>query len=195
MGSYGEDYMRYFTIKDARSAARWESSYSYRTAERILKEESKTFHRYKTYDIFLSHAFSDADIVLGIKKILEKEGFTVYVDWIDDPHLDRSNVTKEVAEHIRQRMKSCGHLVYATSENARDSKWMPWELGFFDGLKPGHVAILPLMEEESGDFKGREYLSLYPVLGKGLPIDMYSAPRRGIEIFDGETTEYFKAAA
>lgn len=187
--------MRHFTLNDARRAARWDNDYFNRSAQKILEEYGRKFNKYEEYDIFLSHAFADAELILGAKNILEKEGFKVYIDWIDDFDLDRANITEEGAERIRERMKSCKHLVYVTSKNARYSKWMPWELGFFDGQKPDKVAIFPLLDNESDYFKGREYLSLYPILGKGLPLDMISAPRRGIEIFDGVSTKYFRAAA
>ena len=39
---------------------------------------------------------------------------------------------------------------------------MPWELGYFDGLK-SLTAILPIAEKENTqEFNGREYLGLYP---------------------------------
>ena len=40
---------------------------------------------------------------------------------------------------------------------------MPWECGYFDALRH-RVAILPLVatNASSNDFRGREYLSLYP---------------------------------
>ena len=38
---------------------------------------------------------------------------------------------------------------------------MPWELGFFDGFKQ-NVAILPVLTDDEKEFKGQEYLSLYP---------------------------------
>jgi len=38
---------------------------------------------------------------------------------------------------------------------------MPWELGFFDGHN-GNVAILPVLTDAEQEFKGQEYLSLYP---------------------------------
>jgi hypothetical protein len=103
-----------------------------------------------------------ADLVLGAKQILEDLGHTVYVDWIGDPELDRNNVNRETAAVLRNRMKSCGSLVYLHSENSPSSKWMPWEMGFFDGHN-GNVAILPIVPDNTGDsFKGQEYLSLYP---------------------------------
>ncbi len=39
---------------------------------------------------------------------------------------------------------------------------MPWELGYFDGLRRGHVGILPIVQSPSAGFNGQEYLGLYP---------------------------------
>lgn len=182
--------MRYFTVRDARNATASEI----RTAKTILSEGMREYRASKSYDIFLSHSFSDADLILGVKKLLEREGFSVYVDWIEDPQLDRNNVTKETAQHIKDRMNTCKQLVYATSENAKHSKWMPWELGYFDGRKSGQVSILPLLESEYADFKGQEYLSLYPVLRKGTPY-LGEASRGGIEAYDGKIAKRYSRIA
>lgn len=65
-----------------------------------------------SFDIFLSHAMRDAGIILGIKYILEASGRTVYIDWLDDPDLNRESVSGETAEKLRARMKQCGSLFY-----------------------------------------------------------------------------------
>ncbi|MDP2161789.1 MAG: hypothetical protein Q8K02_14995, partial [Flavobacterium sp.] len=40
------------------------------------------------------------------------------------------------------------------------SKWMPWELGYFDGIK-GTVAVLPISRTSKSSFQGSEYLGIY----------------------------------
>lgn len=86
----------------------------------------------------------DKEVVKGLYNTLTEQGFSVYVDWIVDPDLNRSFVTKESAEKIRKRMDQSRSLLYAISTNAEMSKWMPWELGYVDGI-PGHkCAILPV---------------------------------------------------
>lgn len=113
------------------------------------------------FDIFLSHSFSDKAVVLQLISELEAYGYTVYVDWIVDPDLDRSYVNESTANKLRQRMKQCKSLLYATTENASNSKWMPWELGYKDGNN-GKAAILPIKKDQ--DFDGQEYLGIYPII-------------------------------
>tara|TARA_R110002050_G_scaffold293609_2_gene450209 strand:+ start:261 stop:839 length:579 start_codon:yes stop_codon:yes gene_type:complete len=129
-------------------------------APQILNE---SFNIDKEYDIFLSHSYLDKEEIASLKIYLEDFGFTVYVDWIDDYQLNHNSVTKETAERIRYRMQNCKSLVYAFSRNSSLSKWMPWELGYFDGIK-GRVAVLPISDNESDSFNGTEYLGIYPYI-------------------------------
>ena len=93
-------------------------------------------------------------------------GNYVYVDWIVDAQLDRTNVTKDTCQGIKERMNQCRSLFYATSKAASNSKWMPWELGYMDG-KTTKCAILPIMKEtHQTTYKGQEYLSVYPYVQK-----------------------------
>lgn len=139
-----------------------QKSYSAKTASDILNESRDAFNRFKTYDIFLSHSYQDAEVILGIKKTLEEEGYEVYVDWIEDKQLSRENVNAQTANQLRTRMKSCRSLFFVTTDNSVDSKWMPWELGYYDGYK-GKVAILPINNSpyQKDSFEGQEYLGLY----------------------------------
>jgi len=140
------------------------------SAETILRKTAAEFSAAETYDIFLSHSYSDAGKILKVKTLLENMGFSTYVDWVDDRQLDRSRVTKKTAELLRVRLKSCKSLFFVTSDNSTNSKWMPWELGFFDALK-GYVAILPILEDDrsTNTYEGQEYLGLYPYVTKDKP--------------------------
>lgn len=119
------------------------------------------------FDIFLSHSFLDKDEVLGLYRELTEMGFSVYVDWIVDSELDRTNVTKATAELIRNRMKNSRSLLLAISTNAKMSKWMPWELGFVDG-NTGRCAIVPVSKDNLtlSTFDRAEYLKLYPYVDR-----------------------------
>ena len=163
--------MALFTEDEVRKRAKEEVPFL-KTAASMLNEsvtESiKELQRYpsKQYDIFLSHSIKDAELILGIKKICEDLGYSVYVDWIEDSQLDRSEVTKHTADILRKRMMSSKSLFYVTTGNAENSKWMPWECGYFDGLK-GKVAIVPIKKYSYDDeYIGQEYLGLYPYVVK-----------------------------
>jgi hypothetical protein len=137
-----------------------------KSARGMLAEQARAFDAALTYDIFLSHSFNDAEAIYGLKRMIEALNLRVYVDWIDDPTLDRGQVTVKTAAVLRERMKSCSSLVYAHSANSSNSVWMPWELGYFDGIKPQQVWILPLVTNDDSEFKGQEYLGLYPPVEK-----------------------------
>lgn len=161
--------MAYFTKSEARTAAArsrgLQKSFG-STPGRILKESVTAATAADSFDVFLSHSIADAEIVLGIKQILEESGLKVYVDWVEDAQLDRRAVTKETAAVLRQRMRQSKSLIYLSSENSSSSKWMPWELGYFDGFKPDGVAIMPVLDSPIDSFKGQEYLGLYPIVQK-----------------------------
>lgn len=136
-------------------------------AQQTLRTQAK---RTGPFDIFLSHAKLDEVMIVGVKETLERlTGLTVYVDWIDDPQLNRARVTSATADTIRTRMLQCRALVYATSPAATNSKWMPWELGYFDGKKgPEYVSIMPILESSNDSFTGLEFLGLYDKIEKVL---------------------------
>lgn len=150
------------TIRARAKQEKSRSTYIYKSNNQILSESAANFSKYKTYDIFLSHSSKDAELIFGVKVTLEDLGYSVYVDWVDDPQLDRSQVNETTAELLRERMDASKSLFYVTTENAESSKWMPWECGYFDGVKD-KVAILPVKQYSyDNEYKGQEYLGLYP---------------------------------
>lgn len=156
--------MAFFTKTEARSiAANFRRT---RTAQSVLNEAMEQYKEHDEFDVFLSHSINDSDLVLGVMLILEKQGLRVYVDWIIDQQLNRDSVNKHTAAILRKRMKQSKSMMYIATDNSPKSKWMPWELGFFDGYKPGQVAILPLLDDENEKFQGQEYLGLYPLVTK-----------------------------
>lgn len=159
--------MAYFTIGDARRAyGRIEGNRTLRNAVQQLNEQAASVRTTEHFNIFLSHCVADAELILGVKRLLEEEGHKVYVDWIVDKQLDRGNVSPDTANTLRERMRASDSMLFATSESSPTSKWMPWELGYFDGLRQGRIAVLPLVAAEGESFKGQEYLGLYPVVEK-----------------------------
>ena len=137
-----------------------------RVPGQVLREEARAIRSTSTFDVFLSHSYDDAEVILGVKKIMESLGLRVYVDWIDDAGLDRGQVTRSTAAILRMRMRASLSLVYAHSASSGDSNWMPWELGYFDGFKPGCLWLLPIVTNYDSEFNSQEYLGLYPTVDK-----------------------------
>lgn len=146
-------------------------SYDFLNENRMLKSANSIYaSEYDSFDIFLSHSYNDRQVIPALKQELESFGYKVYVDWITDRLLSRNNVTKETAAILQKRMQQSKCLIYATSENSSSSRWMPWELGYFDGIKDKMVGILPIKKYENmfqDNFKGEEYLGLYYYIDKG----------------------------
>lgn len=112
------------------------------------------------FDIFLSHSSLDQLQVLGIYTLLRTRGYSVYLDQICDPLLNRAHVTRATARVLRYRIAQSRSLFVATSSNATNSRWVPWELGFMDGWN-AKAAVLPILPSGTVSFKGQEYFELY----------------------------------
>ncbi|SDZ87385.1 hypothetical protein SAMN05660964_00479 [Thiothrix caldifontis] len=152
-----------FTEANARNRAKIaERAYGKNTYELLREKTYKSLHIEK-HDIFMSHAYTDREIILGITLLLEDLGYTVYLDWRDDPYLDRSQVSKQTASKLKIRMKASRCLFYSTTSSASTSKWMPWELGFKDGDNK-RSAILPIAYSPTSSYEGQEYLGIYPYI-------------------------------
>ncbi|AGK53180.1 TIR domain-containing protein [Bacillus sp. 1NLA3E] len=153
---------RKFAEEELRNIAK-NSKGLYETSSKILKSFAAQHNATKQYDIFLSHSFQDAEVIHGLKIFIEsKFNLSVYVDWLDTPELDRSNVTKTTANKLREVMKNCKSMLVAYSESVPESRWVPWEVGYFDSVK-ARIAVLPISKYrvDSESFEGQEYLGLY----------------------------------
>ncbi|NMQ05559.1 hypothetical protein E4Q08_09920 [Candidatus Accumulibacter phosphatis] len=95
----------------------------------------------RIYDVFLSHRRENEALVTELNDYIENElHFEAYVDWKDSSsdHLDREHVTAGTANYLRTIMRHSCSLIFVVGENAGESRWTPWELGFFGfPLKPG----------------------------------------------------------
>lgn len=162
MALFRESTVRDYARKALNADRIRRNAYNLRKSEDLILESVTAATSVDHFNMFLSHTIRDAEIVLGMKEILAEMGYKVYIDWIDDPQLDRRNVNKNTADKIRARMHQCDSLFFVTTQNTVDSKWMPWECGYFDGIK-SKVAIVPVVGYSSDEkYRGQEYLGLYP---------------------------------
>ena len=110
---------------------------------------------------FLSHSSKDEELVTGAIRILEVHGATVYIDK-KDPTLP-PYTTEETATKLKARINQSKRFVLLASENSKESKWVPWELGIADGSKSRtQIALFPAVEEAYNTaWTSWEYLGLY----------------------------------
>lgn len=156
--------MAYITKSEARAAGA--NAARFRNAQSVLAVALDSYKENDQFDVFLSHSSDDVELVLGVMSLLQEQGLKVYVDWVVDTLLERNLVNRNTANILRNRMKQSHSLIYLATGNATHSKWMPWELGFFDGFKTDRIAILPIVNSANEAFEGQEYLSLYPKVSK-----------------------------
>lgn len=132
----------------------------------LLNEHMEKQASVANYDIFLSHAYDDRELVLGVTLMIEDLGCSVFLDWRDDPSLDRKRVTSATAAKLREKMRASKCLFYSITPNAPESAWMKWELGFKDGHN-NRAAILPVIDSLTDNYGGQQFLGIYPYVAGG----------------------------
>jgi hypothetical protein len=117
------------------------------------------------FDIFLSYSSQDSVAVLGLYHWLTSRQYAVYLDCFD-PLLNPKVVNRATATILRRRMIQSRSLFVATSQNSPSSQWVPWELGFTDGLT-NKAAALYIAPQWNGKFGRQSYFELYPEVSQG----------------------------
>lgn len=130
---------------------------------RILDENLKFKKRQEldSYDVFISYSWKDRSFAYKVVELLENCSYTVYVDY-NDFKLDRSKVDEDTVKRLIEKMKKCKGLLYLYSPSSSVSKWCPWEVGVFSGIKNFRCANLPIVDKCTDEYKNQEYLELYP---------------------------------
>ena len=119
------------------------------------------FDSTNTYDVFISYSWNDRKFAETVVGLLKKCGYTVYIDY-SEQKLDRKSVDSTTAQRLIDKMKRCRALLFLYSPGSSVSKWCPWEIGVFSGLRNLRCANLPVVDKDGDNFKNREYLELYP---------------------------------
>lgn len=145
-------------IRSFRNTTDWER----RSITESLKNFSKE-NKYGKITIFLSHKHDELEELDGAIQFLKSFGVEVYVDWDDDKMPEKtSGIT---AARIKGKIKDCHKFILLASEGAIGSKWCNWELGHGDAEKYiNHIALLPLRNSFSNEYRGSEYLQIYPYI-------------------------------
>ncbi len=140
----------------------------------ILNEarvQTRHFSETNRLSIFLSHKHNELEYLERVRYVLESLNASVYVDWAD-PSM-KHPTDRKTAETLKRKIKQYDKFIFIASDAAIASKWCNWEIGYGDAHKyeKDKIALFPIKQDDR-EWKGNEYLRLYP----------------SIEYFDGTTT-------
>ena len=97
--------------------------------EILSKNQTLLYHN---FDIFLSHSSRDEKELLKIKSILNKQGYTVYIDWVNDRKmLNRANQDENTWNALFLRMDQSCRLLYVMTDNCISSESTQKEVEYF----------------------------------------------------------------
>lgn len=152
--------MSYLSLNQIQNAARFPNVRQKNLERKMLTAKTT---------VFLSHSHKDADIVESAVAFLLAVGVLVYVDSLDPTMPQTTSV--ETAAKVKDRIVECQKFVVLLSENSKDSKWVPWELGYADGKKANrNIAVMPIKRSSytsDSEFNGLEYMGLYQRISIG----------------------------
>ncbi len=85
----------------------------------------------KSFDLFISHSFSDQTQIISLFKFLNKKGMVCYCDWTsDNDFLKRNMAGKYTEEVLKKRIVQSKYVLYVNSKNAAQSQWVNFELEY-----------------------------------------------------------------
>ena len=93
----------------------------------------------------------------------------VYIDWLDQEMPQKTS--PETAKKLKEKIREHDKFVMLATKNSKESKWVPWELGFADEVKGmQNIAVLPV-SASSASYEGTEFVGIYPVIRKSFASD------------------------
>ena len=152
---------------------------------RVMLNEMYHSDRKKT-TVFFSHKHSDLEELRQIIGFLEKE---YDIDgYIDSKDRDMPNhISEETALRLKTKIKMYEKFILLATNDAIKSCWCNWELGLGDAYKyKDNIAIFPVNDFGS-EYKGNEYLEIYPHIVERKSGDKYND---GTQIIPGYYVRY-----
>lgn len=116
--------------------------------------------------VFISHQQKDKNAARMIANYLISCGIDVYFDEYD-LNINRNN-PHSVVNAIKAGLNKSTHLMCLLSENALQSKWVPWEVGY--GYEHNVFGVLL---KEVAYSKLPEYLQVVPIYNQHEELDSY----------------------
>lgn len=113
--------------------------------------------------IFLSYRHEDKDKVVPIVNWLQSKGVSVYIDYLDNELIGKSDV--DAAKILRSRIQQSDKFILLATYNIKESKWVPWELGLGDGFD-GYKNVIRLPLTSTGTWSSKDYYDIYGYIYK-----------------------------
>lgn len=152
--------MSYYTEKQIRAFG--SSQENVRLAESALR---KAITNVDAPHVFLSHSHQDKELARSAKTMLARFGMGAYIDW-EDPEMLAATSTL-TARSLKAKIRRSSKFVMLASVSGLRSLWVPWELGYADGVKQlSDIAIFPAAND-TGEWPGNEYVGLYSCIEFG----------------------------
>jgi len=111
---------------------------------------------------FLCHSHNDLQLVKGLIVLFKEAGVELYIDWQDTSMPNSPNAT--TAKKIQLKIRESDLFIFLATENSKNSRWCPWEIGFADSSAK-KIYIIPT--HDTNNYYGNEYLELYPRIDEG----------------------------
>lgn len=126
------------------------------TPQALVKklQDDKSVQGIKHYDLFISHSSKDKSYVRKVVDEANAVGLNCYVDWTaDNDFLKRSMVSDYTKEVLKVRMGQSKYLLYLSSDAARRSQWVSFELDYYKNCLQREILMIILDGEDIHDFK------------------------------------------
>lgn len=87
---------------------------------------------YQSFDVFLSHSSMDESELLRLKSMLNRQGWTVYIDWVNDRvMLNRKNQNDDTWNALVKRMDQSKRMLFVLTDNSLNSDYVRHEVEYF----------------------------------------------------------------
>ena len=123
--------------------------------------------------VFISHQKKDKEVAKKIADYISNAGIDIYFDEYDSS-INRDD-PNSVVRSIKNGIKKSTHMLCVLSQNALDSKWMPWEIGYgYDRLNVAGITVKELSKSLLP-----EYLQIVPVIRGTKSLNSYISNTAG----------------
>lgn len=120
-----------------------------RTPQDIINEfyDDDYIQNYKDFDVFISHAINNSNLVDKLVEYLNSCGLVAFVDWKSDREdLNRTKSSNYTQKVLELRMRQSNSMILIRTKDSDMSKWVSWEVEYFYSLRK-KIAVLDVEKD------------------------------------------------